>query len=366
MNDPMIVLALQGGGALGAYQAGVYEGLFAHHLRPDWVLGTSIGAFNGAIIAGNPPEKRLERLHAFWEGLARDELPALPAFGELLRPWVNSAAMMDILLRGVPGFFTPRAGMLLDPNAHTRPRDASFYDTSPLAATLQSLIDFDYLNAAEVRYTCGAVKIAGGEQVMFDNTRDTLTVRHIMASGALPPGFPPVEIDGEAYWDGGVYSNTPIDVVLEDDERRDMLCFAVDLWQPSAHVPESITEVLTQEKSIRFASRSKEHLADHELIQNLRHAVRLLSEHLTPAAKTIGEVREAADLGCGARINVVRLVMKAGADDDYLRDVDFRRDTLRSRWAGGLADCGRVCRLRSWLRPLPPGIGLAVHELPAA
>jgi len=365
-DSPMVVLAMQGGGALGAYQAGVFQALVEHDIQVDWVIGTSIGAFNGAIIAGNPPEKRLARLREFWHGIARDgplEYP-FPMVMPGLRPLITSAAMTDIFVNGVPGFFSPRKQLSWDPNAKVAPGEASFYDTSELVKTLGHVIDFNYLKRASVRLTIGAVKVAGGEQALFDNTRDQLTVHHVMASGALPPGFPPVTVEGEMYWDGGVYSNTPIDVALDDNERRDMLCFSVDLWEPEHRLPTSIADVMNQEKNIRYASRSREHLEDHERMQNLRRAVRLLGERLSKAQLASPEVKDLLALGCGGRINIVHLIQKELPGDNYLKDVDFRRATIDARWQAGYADAQRVARFKSWLNPLPPEVGLAIHELP--
>jgi NTE family protein len=365
-DAPVVILALQGGGALGAYQAGVFQSLTEHDVHFDWIIGTSIGAFNGAIIAGNPPERRLARLRDFWHGISR-EGPlefAFPMVAPALQPLLTSAAMTDIFVNGVPGFFTPRKGLSWDPTAKAAPDEVSYYETSELARTLEQLIDFDYLNSAVIRYTIGAVKVNGGEWVQFDNTRgDTLTPHHVMASGALPPGFPPVKVEGELYWDGGVYSNTPIDVALDDDERRDMLCFSVDLWAPEHHLPSSIAEVLNQEKNIRYASRSGEHMADHQRIQNLRRAVRLLGERLTKAQLAMPEVKELLELGRGGRMDIVRLIQKELPDDNYFKDVDFRRVTVEARWRAGYADAQRAVHNKSWLNPLPPEVGLAIHEL---
>jgi len=365
-RNPLVVLALQGGGALGSYQAGVFQGLAEADVRFDWVIGTSIGAFNGAIVAGNPPEKRVAKLQEFWHRVARDSPPLFPfaAGAEWLMPWVGSTTMADVFVNGIPGFFVPRKGMSWDPNAKVPPSQASFYDTAPLAETLERLVDFEYLNRGDVRYTIGAVKVAGGELVWFDNRRQRLTVHHVMASGALPPGFPPITVEGEAYWDGGVYSNTPIDVALDDAERRDMLCFTVDLWDPEKKLPASIAEVLNQQKNIRYASRSREHLEDHQRIQNLRRAVRLLGDRLPEAERSSEEVRRLTALGCGGRINIVRLIMRGLPDDDYFKDVDFRRTTLETRWGAGYEDAQRAAQHKSWMDPLLPETGLAIHELP--
>jgi NTE family protein len=369
-KNSLTVLALQGGGALGAYQAGVFQALTEQGIRFDWVIGTSIGAINGAIIAGNPPERRLARLQEFWHRLAQEEPAIFPFAGAAawMGPLLASAAMAGIFVNGIPGFFTPRKGLSWDPNTKVPPTEASFYDTSPLAATLQHLVDFDYLNSAAVRYTIGAVKVSGGELEWFDNTRPPwrgkFTPHHVMASGALPPGFPPVKIEGEAYWDGGVYSNTPLDVVLEEDEHHDLLCFSIDLWAPDTRLPTSIAEVLNQEKNIRYASRSREHLHDHRLVLNLQRAVRLLGDKLTEAQRRSEEVQRLLALGRSSRINIVRLIMQELPQDNYLKDVDFRRATLDTRWKAGYENAQEAARHKSWLQPLPPDVALCIHHPP--
>ncbi len=367
MSKPQVVLVLQGGGALGAYQGGAFSGLAQFGSEIDWVVGTSIGAINGAIIAGNPPGARVAQLKGFWDHVASDGPALLPHFGtaDWLRPWTNATRTLETLSQGVPGFFRPRPGAIWDLGRAVRPSDASFYDTSPLEATLNQFVDFDYLNAGHVRLTVCAVNVVTGEFKRFDNSDGTrITARHVMASGALPPGFPPVEIDGAVYWDGGIYSNTPIDIVLDDAERRDTLCFMVDLWDPTEIAPTSIAAAMTRQKDIQYASRSREHLEDHRTMQNLRHAIRALSGRIPADLQASPELRRLAALGCESTINIVRLIMKAMPEDDYLKDIDFSRATLAARWEAGHRDAGRALHHKSWLKPLPPHLGMVIHELP--
>ena len=383
MKEPLNILVLQGGGALGAYQAGVYESLAAHHAEPQWVVGTSIGAINAAIIAGNRPADRVEKLHQFWDLVAQpapsfapgtpDSGSMMEAFGlgaapltGLLNPWVHKSQEWQTLVHGIDGFFLPRPGVLWRGlETEVAPGEASFYDTAPLAQTLHELVDFDDLNNGPVRFTAVAVNVATGRPRHFDSLRDgnPITAEHVMASGALPPGFPPVQIDGQWYWDGGLSTNTPLDVVLQDSERRDMLCFMIDLWDDTEPVPRSLAGVMTREKTVRFASRSYELLQSHALRQDLRRAVRLLSEELERCGKSNTHIKHLAELGCGSRINVVRLVMKALRDDDQMKDIDFRRPTLAERWHAGRSDGDRALQRKDWLRTLPPDTGLAIHEL---
>lgn len=365
MTPTQAVLVLQGGGALGAYQGGAYEGLHKHGTEIDWVVGTSIGAINGAIIAGNRPEVRVEKLRAFWQRVARDAPVLLPFFNtpDWLRPWSEVGKVWDTVSRGVPGFFKPRANSMWNMNRNGPINQASFYDTSPLEATLNELVDFKYLNAKHVRLTVSAVNIATGELKKFDNMIDKVTAKHIMASGALPPGFPPVEIDGATYWDGGIYSNTPIDIVLDDAERSNTLCFMIDLWDPTEKAPASIAEAITRQKDIQYASRSAEHLDDHERMQNLRRAIQLLSERLPAKDRQSPAVKQLMALGCTSTINIVRLIMKALPHDDQNKDIDFASTTLEARWQAGLNDIARALSHKAWLQTPPFNIGMVVHEL---
>ena len=361
------VLVLQGGGALGSYQGGVYEALNAAGLTPQWVVGTSIGAINGAIIAGNPPERRLERLHEFWQLVGRDDPFARCAanpFTAWLAPWLSTGELWQTISQGIPGFFEPRRGSTLDLGRTVQTQDASFYDTAPLRATLERLVDFDYLNAGHVRCSVCAVAVGSGEPVTFDNHKRRLTPEHIMASGALPPGFPPVMIDGKAYWDGGVYSNSPIDVVLDDLERSDTLCFMVDLWDATEAEPHSISAAMARLKDIQYASRTYEHLEAHRAMQNMRRAIQILTSRLPPKDRDDPALKSLSRLGCTSTINIVHLVMKALPTDDYNKDIDFDRVHLARRWQAGVSDARRALNHKQWLAAVPKPIGMVIHELP--
>ncbi len=367
MTNPQVVLVLQGGGALGAYQGGAYSGLAEHDIKIDWVVGTSIGAINGAIIAGNPPARRAEKLNGFWQHVASEGPVLLPYFGTVdwLRPWTTAMRNMGTMMNGIPGFFQPRKTPMWDMARILPAHEAGIYDTSPLEATLNEFVDFDYLNAGQVRFTVCAVNVATGELKAFDNSgKNRITPRHVMASGALPPAFPPVEIDGEVYWDGGIYSNTPIDIVLDDAERRDTLCFMIDLWDPTERVPNSINTAITRLKDIQYASRSHEHLDDHRKMQNLRRAIRILARRVPAKDQKSAEIKRLFDLGCDSTISIVRLIMKALPEDDHMKDIDFSNATIAARWKAGHHDVERALRHKSWLKPLPAHLGMAVHELP--
>jgi NTE family protein len=371
------VLVLQGGGALGAYQAGVFAALARQNVKLDWVVGTSIGAINAAIIAGNEPVNRLEKLQGFWSTVATDGgTPLMNLFGlhfgvhfaDWFKPWINSSRSLGTIINGVPRFFSARDNGLWNVDQKVPTSEASFYDTSALEATLNRFVDFDYLNQAHVRLTVCAVNVATAEFKCFDNTEKApMTARHIMASGALPPGFAPVEIDGEFYWDGGIYSNTPLDVVLDEQangqNKQDTLCFMIDLWDPTETLPTSISEAMTRLKNTQYASRSTERLADHRRLLDLRHVIKQLGEKLPLAARNRADVRAMLAQGELGSVNVVRLVMKALPDDDQFKDIDFSKATITTRWKAGLADAERMFGHQSWLKPLAPGVGMAVHEL---
>jgi NTE family protein len=364
MQQQDTVLILQGGGALGAYQAGVYQNLMEHHTPIDWVIGTSIGAINSALIAGNPPESRLANLQAFWTSLAPAAAPSLWPGMQSLMNLPHSVGTVGTLLNGVDGFFKPRFGATWDLHAKVDLGKAGFYDTSPLKATLEKYVDFDYLNRGEMRISVCAVDIDNGKSAVFDSAKQTIGAEHIMASGALPPGFPPIEIDGRAYWDGGVYSNSPLEVFLESDEKRDALCFMVDLWDATESRPQSIAEVMARYKNIQYASRSAEQLMMHQKLQNMQRAIRVLTKNLSPAARQKEELQPLIEMGCDHTINVVNLIMKALPDDNVFKDIDFSAETIATRWQTGIHDCRRALRHKAWLQPLPPHAGLIIHELP--
>ena len=292
-QPPQTVYVFQGGGALGAYQAGFVEALEDAALPPDWLVGTSIGAINATLIAGNAPVDRLPALRSFWDRVTRPGVaPHLPA-----NPFTAAFQTWQTLTTGIPGFFKPRGPQAWDMNRRAPLDELGFYDTAPLAATLRELADFERIAAAEVRLTLCAVNVRTGAMALFDNRdgRSRIAPEHVLASGALPPGFAPVVIGGEAYWDGGIYSNTPLDVVLDDAERRDTLCFMVDLWDASEAAPQTMAQALTRYKDIQYASRILEHLDDHERMQNLRRAL-LLSRALDHRHKTIELSRQLGPL----------------------------------------------------------------------
>lgn len=375
MTKPMTAFILQGGGALGAYQAGVYEQLFKQDFQPDWIIGTSIGAINGAIIAGNRPELRVAKLRAFWDGLtpASSWIDAWSplAWAEIFNPFaaamgatVKNEAFFDTMSRGITGFFVPRLNANWDLSAPVPIEQAGFYDISPLRQTLEDYVDFDYLNDGPVRLSVCAVNVGSGEMKVFDtNGTARLTPEHIMASGALPPAFPPVMIDGHAYWDGGIHSNTPLEVLLTEDADRDALVFMIDLWDPSENLPRTMAEVMERQKSIQFAGRAREQLKIQAREEELQQAIRALAAFLSADQMNDPAVAKLAAKGCDRTVQVVRLIMKQLEGDDQFKDADFTSITVKARWSAGKADAARALTHKSWLKPVPPHAGLIIHEL---
>jgi len=353
-----VVLVLQGGGALGAYQVGVYQALHERGIALDWVIGTSIGAINGALIAGNRPEHRMERLQAFWDRIER----ASPA--DALRLWPAAQSMvgnLDTMLRGVPGFFAPNGGAWLGPYAPLGVEAASYYSTAPLHDTLVSLIDFSRLAQRETRLTVGAVNVRTGTMRYFDSRDEALGPEHVMASGALPPAFPAVRIDGEPYWDGGIYSNTPLEAVLDDKPRRSSLIFTVNIWQPGGDEPQSIWQVMGRQKDIQYASRADSHIARQKQLHRLRHVIRELTSHLSAKERESAVVKELASWGCGTTMHVVRLLAPGLDDEDHTKDIDFSAAGIRARSHAGYLDTLKVIDAAPWEAEADPTEGVVVH-----
>ena len=360
-----IVLVLQGGGALGAYQAGVYQALHEHDLVPDWIVGTSIGAINAALLAGNHKADRLQKLKQFWDRVSHSDGIDLANLTDTHRRSSVWMSTFDTVLRGVPGFFKPRLLSWFGMGAEVAPEEASFYDTAPLAETLDELVDFDYLNApGGMRLTINALKVKTGELVNFDNAYLRMNARHVLASGALPPGFAAVRIDDELYWDGGLYSNTPLATVLDDLPHVDTLCFMVDLWSADGPEPNTLDEVQTRLKDVTFASRSKRHIDDYLSTHNMQHKLRELYALLPARAKTETVAAELAALGADSTMHVVRLPY-AGRDWHMAsKDINFSKGSITWRWEQGYKDALRAIDHAGWLNTVPEETGLVVHELP--
>ncbi|MBI2313703.1 MAG: patatin-like phospholipase family protein [Betaproteobacteria bacterium] len=363
-QDRRLALVLQGGGALGAYQAGVYQALEEHDLAPDWVAGTSIGAINGALIAGNAPARRLPRLREFWEAVSRPGYwPPANVPGEW-RLIAGMASALQAVMTGQPGFFTPRFAPPLFVGSGDSAKNASYYDTDPLRELLSRLVDFTALNQGAIRFSLGAVHVRSGRLRYFDSRFQEIRLEHVMASGALPPGFPAVEVDGELWWDGGIYSNTPLEVVLDDYPRRSTLCFMVDLFNSVGEEPRSIPEVETRHKDITYATRSRQHIETYAKVHNLRNAVSALYDRMPDGLRDDAEVKSWAALGCRTSMEIVHLGYPDRPGELSLKDVDFSSAAIAERWGKGYRDALRAIERAPWREPVPPHVGVVVHEVP--
>jgi NTE family protein len=344
----VVALVLQGGGALGAYQAGVYEALSEAGIYPNWVAGMSIGAINAAIIAGNTPNDRVDRLREFWTQVTSDgPWPGAGnacldfARGDAMRQLLNQMSAGLAMASGARGFFKARPVPPWFQPAGTI--DAtSVYDTSELKRTLERLVDFDRINAGATRFSVGAVNVSSGNFAYFDNDTHTIRPEHIMASGALPPGFPAVEIEGEYYWDGGLVSNTPLQWVVETEPRRDTLAFQVDLWSARGEFPRNIFDVMTREKEIRYSSRTRAGTDQFKHIQKLRHTLAGLLDKMPEELKNSPEARL---LGAAAErkvYNIVHLIYRAKNYEGHSKDYEFSRLSMQEHWRAGYHDARRT------------------------
>jgi NTE family protein len=359
--DRPTVLLLQGGGALGSYQAGVYEALSSHGQGPNWVIGVSIGAINASLIAGNPPERRVARLRQFWElvtgptAILTKWLAVAPHPALEQRIGATAAVMW-----GQPGFFRPWT-----PLQWAMQHPVSYYDTSLLRQTLLDLVDFDLINAGAVRFCVGAVQVSSGNMVYFDSLKTRITPEHIMASGALPPGFPPVMIDGEPYWDGGLVSNTPLSYFMSEQPRRDSLVFQVDLFPASGKLPTTLDEVAEREKDIRYSSRTRmvttEERERHNLRRNISQFIARLPEELRndPLAARL------AEFACPAHIDVVHLIYRPDEPQGSQKDYQFDRGSCDRRWHQGFADAQAAVAVSPWGKPAPQSTSMRTFDIAA-
>jgi len=356
------VLVLQGGGALGAYQAGVFEALHATEFCPDWVAGISIGAINAALIAGNPPERRVERLREFWDLASSSLLTPQHFVSETLRPWVTELSAGCVAAFGVPGFFAPRfpPAMLQPPGTAGA---ISFYDTTPLRSTLESLVDFDRINDGGVRLSLGATHVTTGNFCYFDSLHQRIGPEHVMASGALPPGFPPVEIEGELYWDGGLVSNTPLQYVIDQEKRQDLLVFQVDLFRARGAAPRTLMDVAEREKDIRFSSRTRLNTDLALTVHRAKALVKELIADATPERRADPRVLELECLVQENAVTVVHLIFRAEHYNSSSKDYEFSRAAMLEHWGAGVADVQRSLEHRAWMHRRRPKFGVAVFDL---
>jgi NTE family protein len=360
---PRVALVLQGGGALGAYQAGVYQALHEHGLTPDWVVGTSIGAINAALIAGNERTVRVERLKAFWDEVAHQDLFDMRRVPDEARRVNTLLTTLDSVTQGVPGFYTLRWFNPFFAGWPVPAESASFYDSNALEETLTRLVDLQCLNApGGIRMTVSAIHVTHGRLENFDTAHQQVGIKHVMASGALPPGLPPVRIDGELYWDGGLFSNTPLETVLADEPRVDTTCFMVDLWSAEGPEPLTLEQVHTRQKDVLYASRSRRHIDAYLRGHRLRRLIRMLHAKVPDHMLSEEELRELEKVGVDTTIHIVRLAY-AGRDWQMAsKDINFSRGSIQWRWELGYQDAQRAIEQGAWRIDAPAGTGVLVHE----
>ena len=369
-----VALVLQGGGALGAYQCGVYEALHDGGIRPNWFAGTSIGAINAALLAGNAPEQRVARLREFWDTIcepagilawpfealvaAAGWLPSSPA----LNTGLAALSAFGALAHGQRGFFTPR---LLSPFARAdgSVEATSFYDTTPLKATLERLVDFDRINSRSVRLSVGAANVETGNVRYFDSAREPIRAEHIIASGALPPAFAAVEIDGEHYWDGGIVSNTPLDHVLGAQPRRDSLVLQVDLWSARGALPGTIMDVLERQKDIQYSSRTRFGTDTVARLQKLRHTLGQLLDQLPDGQLPPALAADLEPWLCDRVFTIVHLIYQAKHHEEQYKDYAFGAAAMREHWAGGLADMQASLAVPDFFTPPSRDVGVVTHDI---
>jgi NTE family protein len=347
-------LVLQGGGALGSYQAGAFEALAAADYHPDWMTCISIGAINGALIAGNAPKERVARLRYFWDLVTK---PPAPHFGF----WSagRTGAALSAITSGQDGFFKPRP-----------PTDwwfgespVSYYDTSELRSTLERLVDFDRINAREMHFSVGAANVETGDFVYFDNMHRKIGPEHIMASGALPPAFAPVEVDGEDFWDGGLISNTPLQYAIDYVPRRSSLIFQIDLFSPHGMLPTDLDSTNEREKDIRYSSRTRSVTDSYRVIHDVRHNINRLMEKLPPEFRNTAEANFLYGFGCVTTMDIVNLIYRPEEAQGPYKDFEFSAATMNARWAQGLGDGRTTLASSPWLGPMPENLGARVFDV---
>lgn len=357
-----VALVLQGGGALGAYQAGVYQALHEGGLEPDWIAGISIGGINGAIIAGNPPEQRVERLRRFWETITARAGAAFVPDGDDPRRALNIWSSMQTMALGQPGFFAPQPV-----NPWLSPRGArtatSFYDSAPLRQTLQALVDFDYLNSNGTRYACGSVNVRTGNFVYFDNTQTQIGPEHVMASGALPPALPMVQVGTDWYWDGGVVSNTPLQHVFDHIGSESTLVFQVDLFSARGRLPRDMADVLARQKDIQYSSRTR--LITDMYMQRYQQnrLVKRLLDKVPESALTDEETALKQQLATQPGVTLVHLIHQQAAYETQAKDYEFSAASMREHWDSGYRDTAASLKHKDWLAMTHADHGIRVYDV---
>ncbi len=357
-----VALVLQGGGALGAYQAGVYQAMHEAGVEPDWVSGVSIGAINSAIIAGNPPKHRLRQLQAFWEMITDRKIWPFTPDGDIFRKARNAHSCLVTSVAGQPGFFKPRF-----PNPWMSLTGAStatsYYDTDPLRDTLTELVDFSLINDRVTRFSVGAVNVLTGNFVYFDNAKEEIEPEHIMASGALPPALPMVKIGTDYFWDGGIVSNTPLQHLLDQDDKLNTLVFQVDLFSARGMLPRDIQDVLARHKDIMYSSRTRYTTDVYRRIQNLKMLLANALAKVPQEALNDEDRRRLDELADLPEITILHIIYQQKAYEGHAKDYEFSGTSMREHWQSGYEDTRRTLKRQEWMTMPAPGSGVVVHDV---
>ncbi|WP_342361540.1 patatin-like phospholipase family protein [Terrarubrum flagellatum] len=358
----LVALVLQGGGALGAYQAGVFEALHEVGIEPHWLSGVSIGAINASIIAGNKRENQLDRLRDFWDTVSNRKVWHYTPEGDVFRQWRNQTSAWMTMFMGLPGFFKPREvnpwQQLAGATGAT-----SFYDTADLRATLNRLIDWDILNSGERRLSVGAVNVRTGNFRYFDSAIEKIEPEHIMASGALPPAFPSIKIENEYYWDGGIVSNTPLQYLLELEDVRDSLVFQVDLFSARGELPRDMAGVMGRHKDIMYSSRTRNNTDAFRRIHNLRLKLRDAILRVPEDQRSDSDRALLESMEDVPQINIVHLIYQQKSYEGHAKDYEFSGTSMHEHWSSGYEDTKKTLRHRKWLEIPPEDIGMVVHDV---
>lgn len=357
-----VALVLQGGGALGAYQAGVYQALHEAGIEPDWVSGVSIGAVNAALIAGNPPERRLERLETFWKRITARTVWLHTPDGDVFRQVRNLTSSLYTTMLGQPGFFQPR-----QVNPWITPAGAqsatSYYETLPLRETLLELVDFDLINEGACRFSVGAVNVQSGNFIFFDNATTEIGPEHVMASGALPPAFPAVKIGADFFWDGGIVSNTPLQHLLAQDDDINSLVFQVDLFSANGDLPRTIQDVAGRHKDIMYSSRTRQVTDMFQRLQRWKTRAYKALLKVPEAQLTDDERRMRDNLAKLPALTILQLIYQQRSYEGHAKDYEFSGTSMREHWESGYEDTRRTLTRKDWLAMPPEGAGIVTHDV---
>lgn len=362
-----IACSFQGGGALGAYQVGIVHALDEAGYFPDWFVGTSIGAINAAIAAGNPPNVRVEKMYQFWEAIATPPIFDSPFLFDAPenRKIEHMMSSQSTLFLGQPGFFQPR---FPPPELgwHNSADLLSYYDTSPLRSTLERFIDFDRINYKDItRLSIGAVEICSGKMEYFDSFNQKIGPEHIMASGALPPGFPAVKIDGKLYWDGGISSNSPSSYVLSNRCPKDLLCFVVHLFDSFGLYPTTLDEIHKRKKDIEFSSKVSKLLQLYKEIHSLKNSIHMLSKLIPDDQKLSPELQACISKGRETTVSLVRFLYEEDETELSSKDYELSTKSIKERIAHGYRAGIKALKLSPWLEPVPQSEGIVIHDMSA-